>query len=113
LLLLLFQVYLYFQGIIVQRMHGVRSKALTDPSTTSHQTAGGLNVTTGSANIGDKKAVILQNLLQADPQAADIKFSFFVAACQSYRYDSCLKPFPPQFIKDGIKDIDALVCENL
>ncbi|KDR13804.1 hypothetical protein L798_12102, partial [Zootermopsis nevadensis] len=56
----------------------------------------------------DKKVITLRNLLQADPQAADVKFSLFVAACQSYRYDSCLKPFPPQFIRDGVKDIDAL-----
>jgi poly[ADP-ribose] polymerase 16 len=89
------------------------SKILTDPSTTNHQAVDGIHVTTQSTNIGDKKVIALRNLLQADPQAADVKFSLFVAACQSYRYDSCLKPFPPQFIRDGIKDIDALVCETL
>jgi hypothetical protein len=92
-------------------MQGDRSKILT--TTTNHQAVDGINVTTQSTNIGDKKAIALRNLLQADPQAADVKFSLFVAACQSYRYDSCLKPFPPQFIRDGIKDIDAVVCENL
>lgn len=94
-------------------MQGDRSKVLTDPSTTSHQAVDGINVTTESSNVRDKKVITLRNLLQADPQAADVKFSLFVAACQSYRYDSCLKPFPPQFIRDGVKDIDALVCENL
>lgn len=44
-----------------------------------------------------------------DLTAADLKWSLFVAACQSYKQDSCLRPFPPMFLKDGSKDFAALV----
>lgn len=44
-----------------------------------------------------------------DLTAADLKWSLFVAACQSYKQDSCLRPFPPMFLKDGSKDFTALV----
>lgn len=33
----------------------------------------------------------------------------FVAACQSYKHDSCLPSFPPMFYKDGVKDISYLL----
>ncbi|KAJ4434433.1 hypothetical protein ANN_22995 [Periplaneta americana] len=95
-------------------MQGDQSKTLTETSTLhrNHRAADGINVTTGTpsarANIGDRKSVLLQCVLEKDPQAADVKWSLFVAACQSYRYDSCLKPFPPQFIINGAKDIDSL-----
>lgn len=93
-------------------MQGDRSKTLTESSTLhrTHRAADGINVTTQTAraNIGDKKTVQLRSILEKDPKAADVKWSLFVAACQSYRYDSCLKPFPPQFINNGVKDIDSL-----
>jgi hypothetical protein len=38
--------------------------------------------------------------LQRDANACELKWTLFVAAAQSYRYDSQLKPFPP-FYQDG------------
>ncbi|XP_033210737.1 uncharacterized protein LOC117168907 [Belonocnema kinseyi] len=55
-----------------------------------------------------KKILSLKRLLEKDPKAADLKWSLFIAACQTYRYDSCVKPFPPMYIKNETKDIDAL-----
>lgn len=70
----------------------------------------GLNVTTKSIRANeDKKTVTLRNILERDPKGADLKWSLFVAACRSYRYDSCLKPFPPQFVNNGLKDIEYLL----
>lgn len=56
-----------------------------------------------------KKTSSLKHLLEKDPRAADLKWSLFVAASNTYRYDSCLKPFPPMYIKNECKDIEALV----
>ncbi|XP_071449172.1 protein mono-ADP-ribosyltransferase PARP16 isoform X2 [Hetaerina americana] len=57
---------------------------------------------------GEKKVSNLKHLLETNIVAADIRWSIFVAACQSYRFDSCLKPYPNQFVTDGNKNIDAL-----
>lgn len=57
----------------------------------------------------EKKISSLKHLLEKDPRAADLKWSLFVAASNTYRYDSCLKPFPPMYIKNECKDIEALV----
>ncbi|KAM3967663.1 poly(ADP-ribose) polymerase 16 [Aphomia sociella] len=57
----------------------------------------------------EKKAVHLRLVLEKDFKAADIKWSLFVAAAFSFRYESCLRPFPPTFMKNGIKDMDALL----
>lgn len=94
-------------------MQGDRSKTLANSSTVHRapNATDGINVATHHARhgtSGDKKIVALRNLLERDPRAADIKWSLFIAACQSYRYDSCLKPFPPQFVKNDNKDIDSL-----
>ncbi|XP_031769199.2 protein mono-ADP-ribosyltransferase PARP16 isoform X2 [Galleria mellonella] len=56
----------------------------------------------------EKKAVHLRLVLEKDFKAADIKWSLFVAAAFSFRYESCLRPFPPSFLKNGIKDMDTL-----
>lgn len=48
-------------------------------------------------------------MLEKDFKAADLKWSLFVAAAFSFRYESCLRPFPPVFMKNGIKDMDELV----
>ncbi|KYQ49075.1 Poly [ADP-ribose] polymerase 16 [Trachymyrmex zeteki] len=56
----------------------------------------------------EKKITSLKHLLEKDPRAADLKWSLFVAASNTYRYDSCLKPFPPMYIKNECKDIEAL-----
>lgn len=57
----------------------------------------------------EKKISSLKNLLKRDPQAADFKWSLFIAACHTYRHDSCLKPFPPMYTKNETRDIEALV----
>lgn len=57
----------------------------------------------------ERKISSLKHLLEKDPRAADLKWSLFVAASNTYRYDSCLKPFPPMYIKNECKDIEALV----
>lgn len=64
-----------------------------------------------SANQEDigKKILSLKHILEKDLRAADLKWSLFVAACNTYRYDTCLKPFPPMYIKNECKDIEALV----
>lgn len=56
----------------------------------------------------EMKILSLKHLLEKDPKAADLKWSLFVAASNTYRYDSCLKPFPPMYIKNECKDIEAL-----
>lgn len=93
-------------------MEGDRSNTLREPTTfhQKHRAVDGIDMTMLSArlDIGDKKVIALRNMLENDLQAADVKWSLFVAACQSYRYDSCLKPFPPQFILNDVKDIDSL-----
>lgn len=57
----------------------------------------------------EKKVQCLKHVLEKDLRAADLKWSLFVAACNTYRYDTCLKPFPPMYIKNECKDIEALV----
>jgi len=53
---------------------------------------------------------IVLGKIRADPLAADLRFSLFIAALHSYRCDSVLRPFPPRFLtEDEEKDIDALV----
>lgn len=55
------------------------------------------------------KRYALARYIQEDPKAADFKWSLFCAACQSYRFDSMLKPFPPVFFtENSLKDIDKL-----
>ncbi|XP_047985384.1 protein mono-ADP-ribosyltransferase PARP16 [Leguminivora glycinivorella] len=56
-----------------------------------------------------KKALQLRCYLEKDFKACDIKWSLFVAAAFSFRYESCLKPFPPAFLKNGVKDMDELL----
>lgn len=88
-------------------MQGERSETTRTLSFNgSSQAVDGFNVTAKE----DKKIVTLRNILDRDPKGADLKLSLFVAACRSYRYDSCLKPFPPEFINNGLKDIEYLVC---
>lgn len=57
----------------------------------------------------ERKISLLRHLLEKDLKAADFKWSLFVAATNTYRYDTCLKPFPPMYIKNECKDIEALV----
>ncbi|XP_015127379.1 protein mono-ADP-ribosyltransferase PARP16 [Diachasma alloeum] len=55
-----------------------------------------------------KKILALKNLLDHDPHAADFKWSLFVTACNTYRHDSCLKPFPPAYTQNECKDVEKL-----
>lgn len=56
----------------------------------------------------------LLKYLSEDTLAADAKWNLFIAACQSYRYDSCLKPYPPMFFtRTREKDINSLVSVTL
>ena len=55
------------------------------------------------------KILALRSVLEQDLAAADLKWSLFVAASNSYRHDSCLMPFPPMFTNKQCKDIEALV----
>lgn len=48
-------------------------------------------------------------VLEKDFKAADLRWSLFVAAALCFRYDVCLKPYPPGFLKNNIKDMDELV----
>ncbi|CAG2053815.1 unnamed protein product [Timema podura] len=75
--------------------------------------AEGINLNTQSSSRldVDSKLSALRAFIEKDRLAADIKWSMFVSACQSYRYDSCLKPFPPQFLVNNVKDIDALFAD--
>lgn len=67
------------------------------------------NVQIISLEMEHMKRYALARCIQEDPKAADLKWSMFCAACQSYRYDSVLKPFPPFFFTEtGHKDIDRL-----
>jgi poly[ADP-ribose] polymerase 16 len=53
---------------------------------------------------------IILGKIREDSLAADLRWSLFVAALQSYRCDSVLRPFPPRFIGDDEeKDITRLV----
>lgn len=63
---------------------------------------------TNQEDVG-KKLSALKHLLEKDLKAADLKWSLFIAACNTYRYDTCLKPFPAMYIKNECKDIEALV----
>uniref|UniRef100_A0A1B6C5N1 Poly [ADP-ribose] polymerase n=1 Tax=Clastoptera arizonana TaxID=38151 RepID=A0A1B6C5N1_9HEMI len=59
-------------------------------------------------NVGKTKLALVLEYLEKDLIAADLKWSLFIAACHSYRYDSCLKPFPSMYLKDDVKDIDLM-----
>ena len=53
---------------------------------------------------------IVLGKIKEDPLAADLRWSLFYSALQSYKCDSVLRPFPPRFIDEGDeKDIPALV----
>lgn len=51
----------------------------------------------------------LVEVLNGDVGACDLKWTLFVAAAQSYRYESQLKPVPPAYQNGPIINIDALL----
>ncbi|XP_076105263.1 protein mono-ADP-ribosyltransferase PARP16-like [Mytilus galloprovincialis] len=55
------------------------------------------------------KHSLLKDKIKYDPLSADLRWSLFVGALQSYRFDTVLRPFPPSFCLDnGEKDIKRL-----
>ena len=72
----------------------------------------GLHISGLNEDVGEQKVSALRCTLEKDLVAADLKWSLFVAACNTYRYDTCLRPFPPMYIKNENKDIDALVSTD-
>ncbi|KAK3923753.1 Protein mono-ADP-ribosyltransferase PARP16 [Frankliniella fusca] len=58
-------------------------------------------------SLQDKRAA-LAACIRADIYAADLRWSLFVAAAQSFKYDTVLRPFPPQFGRGDVKEIDRL-----
>lgn len=50
--------------------------------------------------------------LHRDPVAADLRCSLFVAAAQSYKRDSLLRPFPPRYVTADNKDFEELVRDR-
>ncbi|XP_055611074.1 protein mono-ADP-ribosyltransferase PARP16-like [Uranotaenia lowii] len=54
------------------------------------------------------KASLLQEVIDRDPKAADMRISLFVSAARSFKYDSCLQPFPSDYLEDREKNIGAL-----
>ena len=49
-----------------------------------------------------------------DPLAVDLQLSLFIAAMNSYRHDTVLRPFPPMFqSEDKEKDIKTMVYMSL
>lgn len=65
-----------------------------------------------SSKIDNKnKLQEIQNEIQKDINAVDMKLSLLVASAANYRWDSCCVPFPQRYKdnKTGQKDIDGLL----
>ncbi|XP_041772703.1 protein mono-ADP-ribosyltransferase PARP16-like [Anopheles merus] len=58
-------------------------------------------------SIEAKRLLVLKTIIH-DPAATDLRLSLFISAAKSFRYDSCLQPFPPDFITNNEKSIDQL-----
>uniref|UniRef100_A0A8C9RQC6 Poly [ADP-ribose] polymerase n=1 Tax=Scleropages formosus TaxID=113540 RepID=A0A8C9RQC6_SCLFO len=54
---------------------------------------------------------LVRSCLRRDPVAADLRCSLFVAAAQSYKRDSVLRPFPPRYVFEDNKEFDALLAD--
>ncbi|XP_077566667.1 protein mono-ADP-ribosyltransferase PARP16 [Stigmatopora nigra] len=52
---------------------------------------------------------LVRSCLHRDPVAADLRCSLFVAAAQTYKKDSLLRPFPPRYLHQDNKDFDTLL----
>lgn len=55
------------------------------------------------------KLADLISVLKNDLNACDMKWTLFVAAAHSYRYDSQLKPAPAKFVEGNSLDIEKLL----
>jgi len=68
--------------------------------------------TTSAFDLGNINDILdkVKSLLAADILACDVQVSLFVAASQSYRQDTTLRPFPPMYInEEGERDIKSLM----
>ena len=55
------------------------------------------------------KERVLQRL-EKDTMSADLRWSLFISALESYRHDSILRPFPSAYLEgDGTKNFQRLV----
>uniref|UniRef100_A0A3Q2ZEE9 Poly [ADP-ribose] polymerase n=1 Tax=Kryptolebias marmoratus TaxID=37003 RepID=A0A3Q2ZEE9_KRYMA len=55
---------------------------------------------------------LVSSCLHRDPAAADLRCSLFVAAAQSYKRDSLLRPFPPRYASGvDCKDFEELLAD--
>ncbi|XP_060611596.2 protein mono-ADP-ribosyltransferase PARP16 [Anolis sagrei] len=54
----------------------------------------------------------VQEAIQKDLLAADLKCSFFASALQSYKRDSVLRPFPGLYVAEETKDFEALLADT-
>jgi hypothetical protein len=100
----------------VEQKEALDEPALRQPPPSSHSKQDISVVPSGSTKESPKTilsyAAMTRNLLKilkSDIMAADVKWSLFVSAANDYKFDSCLKPFPSQFVKDEEKDIESLV----
>lgn len=57
------------------------------------------------------KVRILIRTLESDLDACDFKWTLFVAAATSFRYDSLLKPFPNAYVAKDIDDLRASISQ--
>lgn len=103
----------------VEQKETLDEPVLSQPPPSSHSKQDISVVASGSTKDSPKSvlsyAVKTKNLLESllsDPMAADVKWSLFVSAANNYKFDSCLKPFPSQFVKDEEKDIESLVITH-
>lgn len=64
-----------------------------------------------SINSRQPKIDFLRAALDLDLEACDLKWTLFVAAAQSYRYDSQLNPYPSKYKQ--IQTIDRLDIESI
>lgn len=60
-------------------------------------------------SIDTNKIEQLKSCLEADIHSCDFTWSLFHSALNSYRFDSCLRPYPPMFLKNGYKDPTRMV----
>ena len=51
----------------------------------------------------------VESLLDNDPLSTDFLVSLLWAAATNYKHDTLVRPFPPQYLKDEHKNIEALV----
>ncbi|XP_062549733.1 protein mono-ADP-ribosyltransferase PARP16-like [Armigeres subalbatus] len=62
-----------------------------------------------NSSMASEKRSSLKEAIGRDPLAADFRLSLFVSAARSFKYDSCLQPFPPDFVSSNKeKNIDEL-----